>query len=282
MQTKREMGKDFSKTDKTFCILASACIAIFIVLNLQAAAPLVHWADHMDKLLMLTLNFDGGEAIDRFWSGVSSKFVWVPLGATLLAILAYYKKSILIPVLFVIGLALTVTLADQIASSFLKPYFSRLRPSHNEEICSMLHFVNGRKGGQFGFVSSHAANAFGVLAFLAPTFRRKTTVVVLAIWSVLVSYSRIYLGVHYPGDIFCGALLGFTVGLGMNIVIRKIYFKITAVSEKTLNDNLFKGGVESSYMTAAILGTGLYIFFYNFAQSAILPFTALPCLIPFN
>lgn len=93
MQTKSEMGKDFSKTDKTFCILASACIAIFIVLNLQAAAPLVHWADHMDKLLMLTLNFDGGEAIDRFWSGVSSKFVWVPLGATLLAILAYYKKA---------------------------------------------------------------------------------------------------------------------------------------------------------------------------------------------
>lgn len=270
------MGKYLSKTGKAFFILASVCIAIFIVLNLQAATPLIQAADHIDKQLMLALNFDGGMAVDNFWYGVSSRFVWVPLGATLLAILAYYKKSLLIPVIFVIGLAITVTLADQIASSFLKPYFARLRPSRNEEICSLLHFVNGKRGGQYGFVSSHAANAFGVLAFLAPTFRHKATVAALAVWAIIVSYSRIYLGVHYPGDIFCGALLGFTVGLGVHIAMKKLYFKLTSATSKAQAGNLFNGGVESSYMTAAILCTALFIFFYSFAQSAALPFTTLP------
>lgn len=276
MQTKIQMGKNFSKIDKTFFILALICIAIFVILNLQSAQPLIQKADQVDKQLMLTLNFNGGEAADRFWCSVSSKFAWVPLGVTLLAILAYYKKSILIPTLFVIGLAITVTLADQISSSFIKPYFERLRPSHNEDICSMLHFVNGRKGGLHGFVSSHAANAFGVLAFLAPTFRHKTTTVALTIWAFMVSYSRIYLGVHYPGDIICGGLLGFTVGLGVSIVFRKLYFKLMTASEKMQAKNMFKGGVESSYMTVAILCTGLYILFYNFTQSAALPFTILP------
>ena len=238
-----------------------------------AATPLIQAADHIDKQLMLALNFDGGMAVDNFWYGVSSRFVWVPLGATLLAILAYYKKSLLIPVIFVIGLAITVTLADQIASSFLKPYFSRLRPSRNEEICDLLHYVGNYRGGRFGFVSSHSANAFGIFAFLAPMFKSKATRIVLLIWSCMVVYSRIYLGVHYPGDIIAGGILGLTVGTGMFIAVKWAYFKIAEYKKMTPEITDFRNSIESGIITLTIVTTILCLLFYYFSQAVPLPYT---------
>lgn len=273
MQEKKKMTGTLSTPTRTFLILSAVCISLFIILNLQVAAPLIHKLADIDKVLMVTLNHDGGPCADRFWKTISSNMAWVPVGAALLFSLAYYRKSILISVLIVVGIALTVLLADQIASSFLKPYFCRFRPSHNEEICNLLHYVGSYRGGRFGFVSSHSANAFGVLAFLAPVLRHKATTIVLFIWACMVVYSRIYLGVHYPGDIVAGAILGVTVGTGVSVAMRALYIRITALKMNLVGMQGRRISVESGIITVAIVATGLYLLFYNFSQAAPLPYT---------
>jgi undecaprenyl-diphosphatase len=91
----------------------------------------------------------------------------------------------------------------------MKPYFERLRPSRDPEVAALLHLVNGYKGGVYGFASSHAANSFGVSMFLWLLYRNnRKWIWTLFIWAAFFTYTRIYLGVHYPGDILVGGLTG--------------------------------------------------------------------------
>lgn len=108
-------------------------------------------------------------------------------------------------------IALSITLADQFSSGFCKPYFMRFRPAQDPEIMYMVHVVNGYRGGMYGFISSHAANTFAVATFVSLLVRRKEMTAVMFIWALIPSYSRIYLGVHYPGDIICGAIAGSVI-----------------------------------------------------------------------
>lgn len=97
----------------------------------------------------------------------------------------------------------------------------RLRPCHNPEIASLVHLVDGC-GGQYGFLSSHATNSFALAWFTGLLYKRhyKYTLSLMLIWAALVSYSRIYVGVHYLGDILCGAILGSTVGILVYYLMR--------------------------------------------------------------
>ena len=119
-------------------------------------------------------------------------------------------------VMMLLAVALTILLSDQIASSLIKPLVCRLRPSHAEHIVA--YVLNGHRGGMYGFVSSHAANSFGVAVLLILLSRNRLLAACMLLWAAVVSYSRIYLGVHYPGDIFCGAL----VGVAMAFVVNKL------------------------------------------------------------
>lgn len=119
-------------------------------------------------------------------------------------------------VMMLLAVALTILLSDQIASSLIKPLVCRLRPSHAEHIVA--YVLNGHRGGMYGFVSSHAANSFGVAVLLILLSRNRLLAACMLLWATVVSYSRIYLGVHYPGDIICGAL----VGVAMAFVVNKL------------------------------------------------------------
>jgi undecaprenyl-diphosphatase len=107
---------------------------------------------------------------------------------------------------------LVVTLADQTSVHLFKNVFERLRPCHNPEIRELIHLAASKCYGKFGFVSSHAANSFGVAVFLALAFKTRWFSWFILAWALLVSYSRIYLGVHYPADIIVGGLLGAVCG----------------------------------------------------------------------
>lgn len=165
----------------------------------------------LDKELFFFLNGLHAPWLDPIMFTLSKTWVWTPLYIFLLYhILKEYKVKSW-SVLLAIGL--TILLADQITSSFMKPFFERLRPTREPDMEGLIHFVNGYKGGTFGFASSHAANTFGTAMFLWLLFKTsKPWMAWLFLYATVVSYTRIYLGVHYPGDILAGGAIGILCG----------------------------------------------------------------------
>jgi len=168
----------------------------------------------IDQSVLFFLNGLHNQFFDVFFWYATDKFVYLPLYiiATWLAYKQFGKK-IWILLLFVI---LTVALTDQ-SCNIIKDAVERLRPSRNPDIAPLIHIVNAYEGGDYGFPSAHACNTFGIAVFLYCVLRPKRWGFTLALfaWATLMSYSRIYLGVHYPLDILCGATLGTLIGWGM-------------------------------------------------------------------
>ncbi len=164
----------------------------------------------LDKELFLFLNGFHNDYWDTIMLMITRKETWLPFYAIIIYYIAknYRSKSWIILLL----LALTILASDQI-SVLLKETIQRLRPVHEPEIESIVHNVL-RKGGLHGFVSSHAANSFAIFIFTSRIFKNRNYTFLLFSWAVLVSYSRIYSGVHYPLDIIGGALLGLGLGFG--------------------------------------------------------------------
>jgi undecaprenyl-diphosphatase len=170
-----------------------------------------------DKELLQFLNGYHAPWLDPVMLILTETVTWLPLYLFLLylVIKEYKKESWMI----LLGVALTILLADQVTASIMKPYFARLRPSREPTLEGLVHLVQGYKGGQFGFASSHAANSFGTATFFFLVFgSSKRWIGWLFFWAAFITYTRIYLGVHYPGDILVGALVGTICGwLGFKV-----------------------------------------------------------------
>lgn len=166
---------------------------------------LIQW----DTDLFLFLNDLNSPFWDKIMWFVSGKYEWIPLYIILLGLIIwkYRMKSILV----ILMIPILITAADQISVKLFKEVFERLRPCHNSDIQHLVHTVNNKCGGKFGFVSSHAANSFALAGYLALIFRNKWFSMFILFWAALVSCSRVYLGVHYPGDILGGAVLGLII-----------------------------------------------------------------------
>lgn len=166
---------------------------------------MITWLENIDRLLFLFLNGLNAQWLDPIMKALSSFWVWYPVVALFVYLLIKkFGKKFWIPLL--VGI-ICFALTDQI-TNYTKKNVERYRPSHNTEISNKVHIVDNYRGGQYGFFSGHASNSFG-LALISLLFLRnnKWTIFVL-LWAVLVSYSRIYIGVHYPSDIFVGAAFG--------------------------------------------------------------------------
>jgi undecaprenyl-diphosphatase len=175
----------------------------------------------LDHRLLLAINHAHTPSLDRLMVFASDRYVWFPAYALLILwLIDIFRRQAwqLLPLL--IG---AVALADSITSKLFKPFFARLRPCHAPGFLGQLHLPDGC-GGQFGFLSSHAANSFALAVFLllvlsGPRFRALKITVFF--WAGLLSYSRMYLAAHYPSDVLGGALVGVGLGVGAAWVFRR-------------------------------------------------------------
>lgn len=176
-----------------------------------------------DKQAMIFLNNLGSSTFDPFWILVSEKWFWIPLYVIFLYFLYknFNKKSLFYILLFV---ALGITASDQIANIF-KFGFERLRPCHDPSLEGLLREV--KCGGKFGFYSAHSSNSFFVATYLTILLGKKIKKLhyFLFVWAATVAYSRVYLGMHFPGDIIVGAIMGILLALFFGTLAKKVIKK---------------------------------------------------------
>ena len=174
----------------------------------------------LDQRLLLTLNGLHTPFWDHFMWIVSAKLTWVPLYVAVLFVL-YKNFNLRTTLFFLVAIVLTIVYADQICASLIRPLVERMRPSNpNNPLSEFVHIVNGKRGGRYGFPSCHASNSFGLAFILMLLLRQKPLTLFMLGWAILNSYSRIYLGVHYPGDLFVGMLVGLSGALLIHYLLR--------------------------------------------------------------
>ena len=180
---------------------------------------------HIDTEILLAINGWHAPWADTLMWIISAKTTWIPLYLLLIGLLVWrYRQPAPTPikwlqkvpacVVMIVAIGLAVGAADFIASGILKDLVARPRPSRVPELEGVLHLVNGYKSGQYGFVSSHAANTMAVALLFSLIWRNKIATVGLMLWVAANCYSRMYLGVHYPTDILGGLIVGSLVAVG--------------------------------------------------------------------
>ena len=182
---------------------------------------MIDFLKSLDQQIFIFLNSLNSPFWDDIMYNISEKYIWIPfyLFLIMLVVDRYKKKAVWI-ILFTIA---SVSLADMVSVNLFKEVFERLRPCHEPALQDIVHLVNNHCGGKFGFVSSHASNTFALAVFLAFFLGKRSMVVMIITWAIVVSYSRIYLGVHYPGDVLGGALLGSLIAALLFQGYRKLF-----------------------------------------------------------
>jgi len=182
----------------------------------------------LDIKVFLALNGLGVDSWDDFWNFVTHRFTWVPVYFLLLYVVFKFSgwKGVMY---YAVAVSILILIVDQTTYSWFKAVFQRPRPSHNQDIADVIR-ITGRSGGRWGFISAHASNTFAIAVFLGYQFKKifKYSAILLITWAVFISYSRIYVGVHYPADLIVGALWGAFVA----------YLLLRILTITKLNDKL--------------------------------------------
>ncbi|PWE00784.1 phosphatase PAP2 family protein [Marinilabilia rubra] len=219
-----------------------------------------------DQDLLLSLNSLTSPLFDNFFWVVTSKSIWVPLYAVILYVI--FKNQGLKGFFTIIALAVMVALCDQISTNIFKEGFERLRPSRNPALEGVVDLINGKRGGKYGFVSSHATNSFGLAVFSLLLFRYRWYSAFILIWALLNSYSRIYMGVHYPGDILGGLILGSLIGWFVYWLYKRVSSRFMPIQEDILP--LSREREFSFSSVSQIIFTGILIIVVIFLSAKLL------------
>lgn len=178
----------------------------------------------LDRDLFIYLNSFGSETFDGFWLFITKQINWIPIFAIIMYLVFKHlgwKHALLI----IIVMALLIALTDQTTNLF-KNYFQRLRPVNNTDLDNVIHFVHKRSS--FSFISGHASNSMAAAFFLYKVLKPYLKYMgFIFLWPLIFAYSRIYLGLHYPGDILCGYIWGIIMALIMlklYVYLRDKYF----------------------------------------------------------
>lgn len=176
----------------------------------------------MDTMVFLAVNSHHNAYFDSVMWLVSGKLIWVPMYVSLFfVLLKNYSYKVVFAILLAIGVVILFT--DSFTAQVIRPWVCRLRPSNlDNPMSSMVHIVDGYRGGAYGFPSNHASNTWGLAFFITFLFRRYKLTFFFFLWALLVCYSRMYLGVHYFGDLLIGGLLALAGASTVFYVFRKV------------------------------------------------------------
>ncbi|MFC2125515.1 phosphatase PAP2 family protein [Bacteroidota bacterium] len=174
----------------------------------------------IDVQIFLILNGLHAPWLDKLMYLITNKYVWIPFYVFIIVLISWRFgwKGVTGLILIIVA----ISLADYITSGIMKPLFERFRPCHNPDISNLVHLVT-HCSGKYGFASGHAANSFALASSLSLIFRKQLKYLGwIYLWALIVAYSRIYVGVHYPLDVITGALIGIIFGLLMNFIYTKL------------------------------------------------------------
>ncbi len=181
----------------------------------------------LDQELLAWFNGDGSLFLDNFVMILTSGITWIPLYVVLFVLVVKNNETMSQIMLIVGCVALCVLLADGVSDGIVKPLFARPRPSNDPIIKYTVDVVGSYRGSGFGFFSAHSANTMSLAVFFSLLVKDRLLMVSLLLWSLLNGWTRLYLGVHYPGDVLCGFVWGGIAGCLAYLVFYKIYFKIS-------------------------------------------------------
>lgn len=180
----------------------------------------------LDTELFVYLNGLGTETWDAFWMFYTTKFNWIPFYALLL-FLMYKRLTLKMFLITLLVIVLMITFTDQTTNLFKKVLVMRLRPCYNPDIDEIIRLVKRSCGGKYGYFSGHASNSMAVAVFTSLMLKAKYKYLpyVLVIWAIVMGYSRIYVGVHYPLDVLSGMVMGIISGVLFYKLFRYLQYR---------------------------------------------------------
>ena len=178
----------------------------------------------LDRYITLALNGSDNIFMDNLMMTITNTWSWTLVIITLLYVI-FKNKGVYEFLLILFAMILMITVADRLCSGLIKPLVARWRPTQDPQIMYLVDVVDGYRGGRFGFFSGHACNTFCMATFMSMLFRHHKLSFILFIWALSTTYTRIYLGVHYVGDVTVGMLVGMLIGLAFYMIYDKISYR---------------------------------------------------------
>lgn len=190
---------------------------------LEAQGGLLPALEAIDREALLAVNGSDSLYLDRVAHVLTTALTWLPLYISLFIVVLRNNENVR-KVLMILGAAgLCVLLAGSVDDLIVKPTVARWRPTHDPVIGALVDVVDGYRGGKYGFFSAHASNTFSIAIFFCWLVRSRLLSVAMVIWSLTNCWTRLYLGVHFPGDILVGLTWGFIVGTA----VYYLYYRLT-------------------------------------------------------
>jgi len=199
----------------------------------------------IDQHATLAINGSDSPFWDNIMTTVTETYSWSLLIVVLLIII-FKNNSVKEGIVILLSIGLMMTVADTIASGIVKPMVHRWRPTQDPELMYLIDIVDNYRGGRFGFFSGHACNSFSMATFLCLLFRHRILSFVLYFWCCTTTFTRLYLGVHYLGDVIVGAIVGIILGILfyslMNLVMRRMK-SVKLISEQFTSTGYLKSDI---------------------------------------
>lgn len=219
----------------------------------------------LDQQLTLSLNGSDSQFWDNVVYTVTNTFSWT-LVIIVLFVIIFKNNKLKDALLVLASMVLLIVVADRLCSGWVKPTIARWRPTQDPQIMYMVDIVRGYRGGRFGFFSGHACNTMSFAVFLSCLFRYRKLTFALIFWSLTTTFTRIYLGVHYVGDV----VVGWLVGLFLGFLFYLFYNRLQA---RLGSSRLISEQFTSSGYLVSDLDSLLAVIFFNYVCVIIFAMT---------